>query len=88
MTETDGTLDLTKIKLTLGQFIMFVLFIAASIGSVTVSLYQLSEVRKAQQEFASLQISLSTRLQVLENDKARREGIEYGQAHPNEKGVQ
>ena len=74
----DGTLDLTKLKLTLGQMLAFVLLLAGLIGTSAVSLYQLTEVRKAQDTAAVVQLDMSKRIGSLESDRARREGIELG----------
>lgn len=82
--EHDGTLDLTKVKLTLGQMFAVFLLVAGLISTSAISLYQLSEVRKAQTTAAALQLTIDARLHILELDKARHEGIEYGQTHPKE----
>lgn len=74
----DGTLDLTRLKLTLGQMLVFVGLLAGLIGTSTVSLYQLTEVRKAQDAAALVQVDISNRLRALEVDKAARDAFERG----------
>lgn len=85
--EPDGTLDLTKIRMTPVQLFFIISLISGAIATSTISLYQLTEVRRAQVESAAIWQAMDTRVHILETDKARREGIEYGQTHPNEKGA-
>jgi len=78
----DGTLDLTKLKLTLGQLLAFVILLSGLIGTSAVSLYQLTEVRKAQDRSAdaqaAFQADITKRLGTLETDKAARDAFERG----------
>lgn len=80
--DTRDTVDLSKIKLTLLQLVVFVAAIVGMVATSAVSLYQLGEVRKSQVLEVARQVVIEARLGALETDKARREGIEYGQAHP------
>lgn len=75
-----GTIDLSRIKLTIWQLVVLMGATAGLIGTSTISLYQLSEVRKAQTTMAGVLLTNGSRIGVLEQDKARREGIEIGLA--------
>lgn len=72
------TLDLTKLKLTLGQMLVFVGLLVGLISTSAISLYQLTEVRKAQDTSAQVQADIARRLGTLETDKAARDGFERG----------
>jgi hypothetical protein len=74
--EQGDTLDLSKVKLTATQFFVVVAAVAGVIGATSVSLYQLSELRRGQQDMAQNINEFSRRLESLELDKARREGAE------------
>lgn len=75
-----GTLDLSRIKLTVWQLVVIMAATAGFIGTSTISIYQLAEVRKAQTTMSLVLTTNSVRIGVLEQDKARREGIEIGLA--------
>lgn len=75
-----GTIDLSRVKLTVWQLVMLMALTAGFIGTSTISLYQLSEVRKAQTTIGIGMTTNSVRIGILEQDKARREGIEIGLA--------
>lgn len=74
--EQGDTLDLSRVKLTATQFFLVVVSVAGLIGTTSISLYQLAELRRGQLEMAQSLENFSHRLESLELDKARREGAE------------